>query len=268
MKFTTLSFSNHPDIIVPESLTLVYPDDSQLPLSEQHFLLSIPWNDEYLQLVPTEYQDFFKAVLPHLHARTTDVHTATCCTYIDSICTAISAELGLSNINKKVVTLALILHDSGWSKLTEFEVAASLGVSGLALTKSAMGPKEKHAVEGVALATEILQSHADELSLSADEINLILKAVRFHDQPEKVAAQGNSIPAEVRALVDLDHLWSFTQANFWQDIYRKGIATPQTYLDNLSRDLPTYFVTQSGRELALKLLSERQNEVSEFPQVK
>jgi len=61
-------------------------------------------------------------------------------------------------------------------------------------------------------------------------------------------------------LVDLDHLWSFTHQNFWQDTLRKGVQ-PKEYVQNLQRDIDDYFVTDQGKELALKLLNERLDEV-------
>lgn len=263
MKFKTLTFSDQPSITVPQNLTLEYPQKTDLPQDTQHFLLNIPWNETYLQHVPQNYLWFFKKVLPHLHARTTDVHTAICCSLIDPLCDAIETETG-QTLNRKVVTLSLFLHDAGWSQLTETEIAASLGVKGLALTPTALGPKEKHAVESVKIARDLLSAHQVELELSEDELSLILDAILHHDQPEKVASEAGTIPLEVQAMVDLDHQWSFMFENFWQDVYRKGINNPKTYLDNLENDLTNYFVTESGRALARKHLEERAQEVAEF----
>lgn len=48
---------------------------------------------------------------------------------------------------------------------------------------------------------------------------------------------------------DVDHLWSFTKENFWQDTVRKEID-PELYAQNLARDLDGYFVTDAGKKKA------------------
>jgi hypothetical protein len=163
-----------------------------------------------------------------------------------------------------VVALALLLHDVGWSQLSEFEIANSLGVTGLTLTETAMGPKEKHAVVGEKVARDVLLSWQNRFTppLTVGEQELICQSVRWHDKPEMVAGDGN-MPIEVGALVDLDHLWSFTHHNFWQDTIRKQVV-PAEYVQNLEKDLPGYFVTPEGRVLAKKLLAERVQEVTEW----
>ncbi len=261
--FRNLSFPNNLKSYVPTEVELEFPTNSSLPKDDQHFLISIPWKDKYASFIPKKYQWFFKLILPYLRARTTDVHIAFCCQYIDQLISTLSADED-TKVNAKVVTLAFLLHDIGWSQLTESEIAASLGVSGLALNKTALGPKEKHAIEGTRIASKILQEHKAKLDLSESEIDLILKAIRYHDQPEQVASQGNQIPIEVKALVDLDHQWSFAKEAFWQDVYRKGIMDPQTYLDNLEKDLNSYFVTEAGRNMARLHLADRAQEVADF----
>ena len=127
-----------------------------------------------------------------------------------------------------------------------------------------MNPKEKHAVKGVGQAKSLLKDFGTEFDLTETQTELILKSIRYHEQPEKVVLQGSASPLEVQALVDLDHLWSFTQENFWQDVYRKGINDPKIYLENLKKDLDGYFVTQQGREMAQTLLQDRAHEESRF----
>ncbi len=241
-------------------ITLKLPPDSNLPESEQHFLLYIPWQDTYLDFVPQEYKNFFKQILPFLSARTTDVHTAVCMQYLDEF--ILQAQKNGHQPNRDILAYALMLHDSGWSKMSESEIAASLGVKGLALSETAMGPKEKHAVLGEAIARDILYKEQEALGLSNEEIEIICKAILFHDKPEAVAGLGNEMPIEVQLLVDLDHVWSFTQLNFWQDVQRKGVPA-QEYLENLGNDLDSYFVTEIGKQKAKELLSQRTLEVLE-----
>ena len=59
---------------------------------------------------------------------------------------------------------------------------------------------------------------------------------------------------------DVDHLWSFTHENFWQDTVRKGVDPP-AYLANLGADLESCFVGEAGRRKAKQMLKARANEV-------
>lgn len=171
------------------------------------------------------------------------------------------AEKSGQAVNRNVVAYALMLHDSGWASMTQEEIAASLGVTGLALTEKALGPKEKHAVLGEQIAREILTKKQQDLGLSESEIDLICKAILYHDKPTEVAGSEQEMPIEVQLLVDLDHIWSFTYLNFWQDVLRKGVP-PQEYLKNLEADLDSYFVTTIGKDKARDLLVARANEVN------
>jgi len=238
---------------VPESLDLSVPIVPDFPPESKHFLIFIPWKDHKLNLVPLEYRDFFKFVLPYLRKRTTDVHTAHCLNLATQFLKS------FSEINKRVVLIALTLHDIGWSQLTSSEIAQSLGVKGLALNSVARGPKLAHALAGEKLAAEILAVYQFNPPLTKNEKEIILKSVRYHDEPEKVI-KDHQIVKEVKLLVDLDHFWSFTQANFWQDTLRKKVV-PQQYLLNLKNDLNDYFTTAKGKEFALNLWNERRKEV-------
>lgn len=242
----------------PLDIPLAVPKNSTLPPKDLHFLLYIPWQESYLDFVPEGYRDFYQELLPYLSARTTAVHTAVCLQYLDEFIDK-AEKLG-KTVNKNVLAYALMLHDSGWSQMTQEEVAASLGVTGLALNEKATSPKEKHAVLGAEIAKSILSSKQSLLGLNEAEIEAIYKAILYHDRPSEVAGAQNEMPIEVQLLVDLDHLWSFTHLNFWQDTLRKDVS-PQNYIMNLKNDLNSYFVTEIGKEKARKLLAERKKEV-------
>jgi len=242
----------------PNDVPLALPEDSHLKPEDLHFLIYIPWSEKYIEYIPEIYRDFFKQILPFLSARTTDVHTAICLQYLDEFIQ--EAEKIGKTVDRDVIAFALLLHDSGWSQMSEEEIAASLGVTGLALTKNALGPKEKHAVLGEKIARKILFENQEKLSLTNEQIELICKAIRFHDKPKEVAGSEIEMPIEVQLLVDLDHVWSFTHFNFWQDVLRKGVS-PTEYLKNLRKDLDSYFVTDIGKAKAISLLKQRELEV-------
>lgn len=242
------------EIKLPIGIILKEPESTALSEEQKHFLLYIPWDDKYLKFVPEKYRSYFFECLPLLGVRTTNVHVAICFSFFENLISAYEKETGLT-IDRDVVALAFILHDIGWSKLSEEELAMSLGYKGLVLSRDALGPKEKHATEGEKIAKEKLQLW----HIGKDEQDLICACVRWHDSPEKVSLGGIMKP-EIKILADLDHIWSFTKENFWQDTQRKGVV-PDEYAANLDKDLESYFITDTGKEMARNLLSERKKEI-------
>jgi len=235
---------------IPADIELRVPIKSSIQSKLLHYLIYIPWDEKYMELVTPDYRDFFEAVLPYLHVRTTDVHVATCLPFVKEL---LRAEQG--PVDERVVYLAFILHDSGWSQMTEDEIADSLGVEGLALTGSAVSPKARHAVLGEELAQGILRKYPFQKPLTTRQMDMIYQAIFYHDKPQELETMG-TIPTEVRIVCDVDHLWSFTHPNFWQDTVRKGVR-PGTYLRNLENDLDGYFVAESGRQKARQMLELR-----------
>jgi len=246
--------------IKPVILSLPY---NNLQVEIQHYLLQIDWNNKYLEFVPEDFKPFFLEVLSHLAFRTTDVHTARSLKELDLFLTGISTENDGASINRNVVGLALILHDVGWGKLSQADIAQSLVGKGVKVTEESLDAKTQHAVDGEILARELLDKSNNEmvLALSEEDKNLILKCVRYHDSPKMVA--GDDLPLEVKAVVDLDHIWSFTYLNFWHDTQRKE-KDPREYLNEARGDIDGYFATQFGRDRANELLDEREKEVEQF----
>jgi len=253
-RFKTLRLPSGVEAKVPADLDLRLPETASVDRSLLQRLIFIPWDDKYLARVPADYRRFFDAVLPYLHVRTTDVHVATCLPF--------AAELIRQDpvkVDARVVHLAFILHDTGWSQMSEEEIADSLGVEGSALSGAAVGPKERHVELGRAVAERVLKEHPPEPPVTDDQREMIFQAILYHDKPAKLAAMGE-LPASVRVVCDVDHLWSFTRENFWQDTVRKGVD-PTAYVKNLGEDLEGYFVAEPGRNKARQMLEQRRLEV-------
>jgi HD domain len=244
---------------VPTDIELHNPESTNLAPDLLHYLIYLPWHAQYLERVPTAYQNFFQNVLPHLRARSTDVHVASCLPFVAELSKAVSEPVDLA-----VIYVAFILHDTGWSLMSDLEVAESLGVQGLALSGAAVNPKARHAVLGKEVAVRILADYTFEPPLTQAQKELICKAILFHDKPWELAA-GGDIPTSVKLVCDVDHLWSFTHENFWQDTVRKGVR-PDVYAANLADSLEGYFVTEAGKHKAGQLLAERQAEVAVWAQ--
>jgi len=239
---------------IPDDIELRIPEKTALDAGNLHYLIYIPWHDLYLELVDVAYRDFFKMVLPYLHARSTDVHVATCLPFIKEL-----VQAGGETVDERVVQIAFMLHDSGWSQMSEAEIAHSLGVRGLSLSGDAINPKTRHALLGKQVAQKILGEFPFQPPLTLIQKDQIYQAILFHDKPEELAA-GGGIPAAVKVVCDVDHLWSFTHPNFWQDTLRKRVK-PDTYFENLGKDLESYFVSEAGRQKARQLLERRGMEV-------
>ncbi len=242
---------------IPPDLDLRVPKSASVAPDLLHHLVYLPWNSRYLELVDPSYRDFFRFVLPYLRVRTTDVHVATCLPFAKELIRAIPQP-----VDGRVVHVAFILHDCGWSQMSEQEIADSLGIEGLALSGDAVGPKARHAELGRSLAQRILSEHPLEPPLTDEQTELIYKAIFFHDKPEQLAAMGD-LPASIQIVCDTDHLWSFTHESFWQDTVRKRVD-PGLYLDNLGKDLDGYFVTRPGKGKAAQMLEARGFEVKSW----
>lgn len=239
---------------IPADVNLQVPVNSSLDPSLLHFLIYIPWEEKYLAQVDPDYRGFFQAVLPNLHVRTVDVHIATCMPFVKELVRADSEP-----VDEQVVHLAFILHDSGWSQMSELEIAESLGVKGLALSGQAVNSKARHVELGKEIAQRVLNEYPFQMPLTDKQKEMIYTAVLYHDKPQQLATMGN-IPPSVRMVCDVDHLWSFTHENFWQDTVRKGVD-PREYLENLGKDLDGYFVAEPGKRKARQMLEARSVEV-------
>jgi hypothetical protein len=136
---------------IPTDIELRIPDNNSIVPKLLHYLITIPWHDRYLGLIDEAYRSFFKVVLPFLHVRTTDVHVASCFPFIKEL---VQAEQ--ETVDERVVHIAFMLHDSGWSQMSEVEIAHSLGVQGLNLSGEAIHPKARHAILGQQIAQKIL----------------------------------------------------------------------------------------------------------------
>jgi len=164
---------------IPVDVQLAFPR-SRLSLGQRRRLAYIPWDERYMRFAPKRFRRFFRYVLPYLKSRTTDVHTAVCLSYLRPY-SEVLEETGQQEVDKRVVTLGLILHDCGWSALTEREIADSLAVKGLTIGGEALVSKERHADEGSRVARTILNEYEFEPPLKKGEKDLICDAVFWHD---------------------------------------------------------------------------------------
>jgi hypothetical protein len=138
LSFSTFRLPTGGTAWIPADIRLQVPQETSIDPARLHYMIYIPWDDRYMELVDPAYRDFFREALPYLHVRTTDVHVATCLPFVKEL---LRLEPGL--VDERVVHVAFILHDAGWSRMSEQEIAASLGVEGLALSGPALDPKRR-----------------------------------------------------------------------------------------------------------------------------
>lgn len=248
----------HPGLGVvkyPAGITIVLPDIKNPELA------FIPWNEKkYGKKIPKEYKKIWEKTFPHLHVRSTDVHTAVSLECLYKILIPDFEKETKKKLDSTVCHFGIILHDCGWSKLTEEQISWTFqGIKGsLDLGKKGKVVKELHLKEGFKLAKEIIK----EFRLTSKQIRKILYIVRKHDF---WGGKKKSFP-EFAITIDADRIWSYAAESFWLDVIRKG-KSPQTNLANLGRELGAYFQTEAGKRLAGKLLDNRRKEVDRlYPQ--
>lgn len=243
--------------ILPADIHLIFPDDPKLSPEQRRATAYIPWDDKYLEYVQEDYRSFFKHALPHLGRRTTDVHTALSVNHLPFL-----IEYSYDPVDARVVFLATILHDTGWSKVSLPHIADSLSYSGVALSEESRLPKEQHILMSVALAIDLLEGYdfGDE-PLPTDSKRHITEIIRRHDYdaPWEVGKY-DELTAETKLVCDADRLWSYTHENFWQDTVRKDV-NPAEYIDKLGNAVESYFLTSQAKIKAFALLDDRQEEL-------
>ena len=130
----------------------------------RHALAYIPWDDRYLDPIDPLYRQFFLQVLPCLHVRTTDVHVATCLPFAAELLRA-EAE----PVDARLVHLAFILHDCGWSQLTRERDRSQPGSHRTGAHRRGRGPKVRHAELGRDLAERLLKAHPLDPPLTTEQ---------------------------------------------------------------------------------------------------
>jgi hypothetical protein len=247
--------------VVPSDITIWFPEAPEIAVQDRHYLAYIPWNDAFVAHVPLAYRRFFYYVLPYLHSRTSDVHTALSVGQLPHLLQGVPQPF-----NSRVVYLALILHDCGWSQVSTQGLVDSLSYSGVSPSSSAsLKPKRQHLIYGEALAYKLL----DKYDFGAggpddDQQYYISEIIRRHDNdaPWEQDKYG-PISRDVQIVCDADRLWSFTHENFGLDTVRKGVD-PEQYVDTINGEIATYFSTEQGKARARYLLAERRHEVAAY----
>jgi hypothetical protein len=246
---------------IPEDIVLEFPRTTEVGDDRLHLLAQIPWQSKYLARVPGPYRRFFKAIHKYLGMRTTHVHTATSAMLLEELIAECDQK-----VDESVAYLGLLLHDSGWSRVSLREIADSLDYSGLSHSgeevEIAREAKAKHDRLGAEIAQEVLAGHTRAPQVSFEQREYICTIVRQHTYARHYVVDG-VVPLELQLVHEADRLWSYSHENFWQDTIRKHV-NPQTYAKNLAEAIENYFLTEAARVKARRLLLDREEEVADL----
>jgi hypothetical protein len=102
---------------MPADIHVRFPGNSDVARSRRHLLAYIQWDDTYLDFVPAHYRGFFKYALPHLHARTSNIHTALSYEnfWLDTVRKGVSPHVYIHNV-ERAIDSGLLLTDYGRMK--------------------------------------------------------------------------------------------------------------------------------------------------------
>jgi hypothetical protein len=243
--------------LVPEDISIRFPSHTDVAPERLHLLAYIPWDDQYMEYIPKAYHDFFRHVLPHLHPRTTNVHTALSMSFLPELIEATSQP-----VDGQVLYIAVAVHDCGWSQVSHHEIADSLDYSGIAYTEGAAEAKAKHTIYGHAFSFQLLDKYSFNPSLTLEEKTYISDIVRFHERPHEYGGSRKGA-AELLIACEADRLWPFTYQNFWLDTVRKGVE-PYQYIENVAKAVNEMLLTEAGKKIARRLVAERRREVAQL----
>ncbi|UCB47743.1 MAG: HD domain-containing protein [Deltaproteobacteria bacterium] len=149
--------------------------------------------------------------------------------------------------DRRIVEPAIILHDVGWSRLDPDEIEGAFGVR--AAGEKAARINRVHELGGAVIARELLEELAYDPSL----IDQIIPIVERHDSGREVKS------LEEKLVKDADKLWRFSQVGYRNEMERQKL-TPLERYQFLVKNLPSWFFTETAKELAERELGKRAQE--------
>lgn len=151
--------------------------------------------------------------------------------------------------NENVIVPAIILHDIGWSQLTNDEKMAIFDHS--ATKDEKLGVRYKHQDASVNLGKDIL----NQINYPQTLIEEILDIISQHDTREGFISQNEGL---VR---DADKLWRFSKTGFAADLIRNKFSFQQLYDKLINKiELPNFFYSNKAKQIAYDELEIRKKD--------
>lgn len=192
----------------------------------------------HLEKIDPKNRDIFRSALPFLETRKNKPHTYLAYQYALDL---LKHETG----RPEIVEPAVILHDVGWSTISETEQLTAFGP----IVKNS-SLQRKHEIEGVAIAERILSN----LNWEQHLMSKILDIIDGHDTTRQARSLEDAI------VKDADKLWRVSKIGFQTDAQRFK-TQPVSYIKYLREAAHGWFLTGRGRKIALAELQMRESEL-------
>lgn len=189
-----------------------------------------------------EFQKIWDLALPYQDKRDDSGHA--------EIVTKFALELcEMEKADGDIVIPAAILHDIGWSQLSEKE--RFIIFNPIVTRDEMLHVRIRHQKEGVKLAEEILEK----LEYPSEKIKQILEIISQHDTRKGFFSPEDGI------MRDADKLWRFSKIGVDADIRRRGMPFDEYYnrMEKIIEE-ENFFYSESAKFLAREELLERQKE--------
>ncbi|MFC1534371.1 HD domain-containing protein [Thermodesulfobacteriota bacterium] len=188
--------------------------------------------------IKPQFRKIFDLVVPFLKTRQNDIHTYIVYQYALIL---IEKEPG----DPEVVIPACILHDAGWSCIPEDKQLTAFG----SMMKDGK-LRRKHELEGVVIAERILNTVGYDPRL----IQRISAIIDGHDSTEEARSIDDAITK------DADKLFRISNIGFSIDSKRFN-ADPLPRIRYLNKKIHEWFLTPTGKEMALHEAHNREKEI-------
>lgn len=170
----------------------------------------------------------WRLAVPHLHVRSNDAHTAYSYGLAKALCDL------HPDADRDVVLPAIILHDTGWSRVPEDEVLEAIRPGGGRTDLVLL-----HEKEGAAIARDVLE----QLGRGPEQIDEIVQIIDGHDSRLTALSLNDSL------VKDADKLWRLTPHGVDTVMDWFGLTRPQAHLLIGSR-VHDHLFTDAARTMA------------------
>jgi putative nucleotidyltransferase with HDIG domain len=188
------------------------------------------------------YQKIWELALPYQDKRDDAGHAEVVTKFAIRLCK-------LEKANGDIVIPAAILHDIGWSRLSDEERFIIFNPD--ATKEDKFKIRLRHQEEGVKLAVEIL----NKVNYSPKFADQILEIISQHD------TRRGFLSLEDGIMRDADKLWRFSQIGFDADIRRRETTFAEWYNHLRKRiEEKDFFFSRAAKQLAGNELENRKKE--------
>jgi HD superfamily phosphodiesterase len=195
-----------------------------------------------LKKIESPFQRIFELAVPFLNTRLNLPHTYIVYQYAQLL---LQEEGG----SREITIPACILHDVGWSCIPEDQQLKAFGP-----VIDDPRSRRKHEVEGALIAGQILSRAGYDGSL----VQKITQIIDGHDTTTEARSLEDALTK------DSDKLFRLSAFGFRIDCERFKLD-PQSYWPHLSKKTEEWFLTRTGKELAIQEIRARHQEILQEP---